>query len=233
MPSYSRGWDLNYNPNSLLGWLNVQQLQWGLYLDSGCTGQFIRSIAWEVKSLHTGLICTKSLSSRISCTFIQDCCDKRNNWNPPSWYTKQKQNANMPGPPLKWDFSCWLGPNVNQPKQMVWRAGLSGWPWSVVTRGGRATWGAGCLFWVFFMCAYQWMLWKSRALSVVAKIERWSHVRPACFAGASCLCGTLSMCDYDRTESEMDDCYSEGFSVDNRNNLWEVFRHNFLLDYFY
>lgn len=58
-----------------------------------------------------------------------------------------KMNEKSPPSPLsKVIVQCRLGPNVNQLKQMVWRARPSGWPWFLATRDGWAAQGAGSLF---------------------------------------------------------------------------------------
>lgn len=104
----------------------------------------------------------------------------------------------MTAPPLKWDLSVWRGPNVSQPKQMAWRAGPSGWPWFAIGLGceGNKRHRVFVVLCICECCEHQ------ERLSVAAKMERWSHVRPARPAGAFSLRGTPSICHRGRNMSD-------------------------------
>lgn len=105
----------------------------------------------------------------------------------------------QPPPPPKWSFSVWQGPNVNQPKQMVWSE-RSGWPWLLVTRGGRQHEA------LLLLCAPQLTPRTSRPLRryPARKVKSWQVWR---------LCGYLSTCHGDRKcQTWMRKWYSKGFS---------------------
>lgn len=90
------------------------------------------------------------------------------------------------------------GQMSRQPKQMAWRAGPSGWPWFAIGLGceGNKRHRVFVVLCICECCEHQ------ERLSVAAKMERWSHVRPARPAGAFSLRGTLSICHRGRNMSD-------------------------------
>lgn len=90
------------------------------------------------------------------------------------------------------------GQMSRQPKQMAWRAGPSGWPWFAIGLGceGNKRHRVFVVLCICECCEHQ------ERLSVAAKMERWSHVRPARPAGAFSLRGTPSICHRGRSMSD-------------------------------
>lgn len=124
----------------------------------------------------------------------------------PSWHTVQKQTRQAPS---EVRFQSWLGPNVNQLKQMVWRAGQRGWPRSAETRGRE---GNVRHYVYLFACeSVNTDVNVTRTLLPRREGKKKNHVRPVCFAGAWGLCGKPSSCHCDRRTSEEDKHLKEGF----------------------